>query len=98
MHLRFANAEASGAVCGVGSHALVEAAFSEIAPLRTLPGPEGSPPLPPRFLRHCDEQTVVGMRAVLAAIAAHPEPRPSYERYGVVAAPCRPGQIGRAHV
>jgi hypothetical protein len=68
----------------VASHALVEARLSAIAALRDRPVPAGAPVLPPRFLRHCDEQTVVGMRAVLAAIAGHPAPRPAFDRYGVI--------------
>ena len=86
MHGSIPNAEAVSVACGVASHALVEATLAEIPGLRDQPVPEGVSALPPRFLRHCDEQTVVGMRAVLAAIAAHPEPRPSFAGYGVVAA------------
>jgi hypothetical protein len=96
MHGSIPNAEATSAACGVGSHALVEATLADIPGLRDTPVPEGVPALPPRFLRHCDEQTVVGMRAVLAAIAAYPEPRPSFTDYGVVAAPCQSGRIATA--
>ena len=96
MHARHPTAEASSAACGVAVHALVEATLPEIAALRTAPVPAGSPALPPRFLRHSDEQTVVGMRAVLEAIAAHPAPCPSFANYGVVAAPCRSGRIASA--
>lgn len=79
--------------CGIGAHAFVEARLTQIGPLRDRPGPEGSPPLPPRFLRHCDEQTVVGMHAVLAAIASLPAERRVCERHGVVAASCQAGRI-----
>ena len=96
MHARHPTSEPASAACGVAVHALVEATLPEIAGLRTAPVPEGAPPLPPRFLRHCDEQTVVGMRAVLEAIAAHPAPCPSFADYGVVAAPCRSGRIAAA--
>lgn len=96
MHGSISNAEATSAACGVASHALVEATLAEIPGLRDAAVPEGVPALPPRFLRHCDEQTVVGMRAVLAAIAAFPEPRPSFAGYGVVAAPCQAGRIATA--
>jgi hypothetical protein len=96
MHGSILNAEASNAACGVGSYALVEATLAEVPSLRDAPVPEGVPALPPRFLRHCDEQTVVGMRAVLAAIAVQPEPRPSFADYGVVAAPCQSGRIATA--
>ena len=83
----------TSAACGVGSHALVEARRSRIAALREEPGPAGAPALPPRFLRHCDEQTVVGLHAMLAAIAALPEPRPALESHAVVAAPCHAGRL-----
>ena len=96
MHGSIPNAEATSAACGVASHALVEATLAEIPGLRDQTVPEGVPALPSRYLRHCDEQTVVGIRAVLAAIAAHPEPRPSFADYGVVAAPCQAGRIATA--
>lgn len=96
MHGSTPNAEVAGAACGIGSHALVEASLAEIAGLRDGAVPDGLPPLPSRFLRHCDEQTVVGMRAVLAAIAAFATPRPSFSDYGVVAAPCQAGRIATA--
>jgi len=96
MHGSIPNAEATSAACGVASHALVEATLAEIPGLRDQTVPEGAPALPPRYLRHCDEQTVVGLRAVLAAIAAYPKPRPTFADYGVVAAPCQAGRIATA--
>jgi hypothetical protein len=96
MHGSTPNAEATSVACGVASYALVEAALVDIPRLRDAPVPEGISALPPRFLRHGDEQTVVGLRAVLAAIAAHPEPRPSFAGYGVVAAACQSGRIATA--
>ena len=89
------NANAS-ATCAVVSCAVVEARLSAIGGLREKPSPAGAAPLPHRFLRHCDEQTVLGMRAVLEAIAGHPEPRPAFDRFGVVAAPCQSGRIAAA--
>lgn len=82
--------------CVLETHAIVEVPLSEIRALRDAPSPAGAPPLPPRFLRHCDEQTVVGVRAVLEAIAALPEPTPSFTRYGVIAAPLQAGRITAA--
>jgi hypothetical protein len=81
------------AACGVAAHALVEARLSEVSALRDRPAPAGSPALPPRFLRHCDEQAVVGMHALLAALAALPEPRPPLDAHAVVAAPCHAGRL-----
>lgn len=78
--------------CAVIAHASVEAHRSAIDPLRDAAVPAGAPQLPARFLRHCDEHTVVAVRAVLAALASVPEP-PALDRCGVVAAPCQAGRI-----
>jgi hypothetical protein len=86
------SASAVPAACGVASHALVEVRLSEIAALRDRPSPAGGPALPPRVLRHADEHTVVGLRAVLEAISSHPRPE-SFTGYGVVAASCQAGRI-----
>jgi hypothetical protein len=96
MFPRVNTVEAVHAACGVGGHALVEARLSEVGPLRDRATPPQAPALPPRFLRHADEQTVVGVRAVLEAMAAHPTARRSFTDYGVVAAPCRAGRIATA--
>jgi hypothetical protein len=76
----------------IGCHALVEARLSEIGSLRDQASPPGCPPLPPRFLRHADEHTVVGLQAVLAALATHPR-QPVVGCHGIVAAPCQAGRI-----
>lgn len=81
--------------CSVRGHAVVESRLSDLAALRDAASPPGSPPLPARFLRHCDEHTVVAVRAVLAAIAGLPEPV-AFDRCGVVAAPCQAGRIAAA--
>ena len=82
--------------CGIAAHAFVEARLSQLGPLRDQPGPEGSPALPSRFLRHCDEQTVVAMQAMLAAIAALPADRRDCSGHGVVAASCQAGRLATA--
>jgi hypothetical protein len=91
--IRPSQSPAGPATCGVAGHALVEARLSEIAALRDRPPPAGCPVPPPRFLRHCDEHTVVGIHAVLRAMAAHRSPRPSFDRHAVVAASCQAGRI-----
>lgn len=83
----------TGAAASVVTHAMVSCRLSQIDGLRGGGWPAEAPPMPPRFLRQSDEQTVVGMHAVLAAIARLPEPRPSFERHGVVAASCHGGRI-----
>jgi hypothetical protein len=61
----------------------------------------GAPPLPPRFLRHADEHTVVGIRAVQEAMVALGH-RPgsssaaATDRFAVVAAPCGAGRPATA--
>jgi len=75
------------------THAAVEVRLSEIPTLRDAPGPATAPPLPNRFLRYCDEQTVVGMAAVLRAIDRLPGQRPAFDRWGVVAASCQAGRL-----
>lgn len=79
--------------CGIAGHAVCEARLSEIAALRDAAVPPGVAVLPPRFLRHCDEQTVVGMHAVLRAIAALPAAGRSLAGDAVVAASCQAGRI-----
>lgn len=81
------------APCGIVAHALVEARLSEIPALRDAAAPAGGPGLPPRFLRHCDEQTVVGAHAVLRGLAASGRPLDAFARHAVVAAPCLPGRF-----
>jgi len=87
---------AGWSAAGVTAHAAIAARAAAIPGLRDLAPPDGAPALPARFLRHADEQTVVGLRAVLAAIAACATPRPSFSGHGVVAAPCRSGRFTAA--
>jgi len=82
--------------CGIAAHAFVETRLSQLGPLRDQPGPERSPALPPRFLRHCDEQTVVAVQAMLAAIASLPADRRDCSEHGVVAASCQAGRLATA--
>lgn len=86
---------AAPAGCRVAGHGLVECRASALGDLRGLAAPAGAPPIPHRFLRHADEHTVVGLHAVLAAIAAGPPP-PDLSRHAVVAAPCQSGRLAAA--
>jgi hypothetical protein len=75
--------------------------YEGLADLRRQPGPACGAPLPPAFLKHTDEQTVVGLAAVLRAIHDHgltPAPQarsasdgttgnPGFTDWGIVAAP-----------
>lgn len=85
--------------CSIIAHATVEAGLDRIAELRDDPSPRDDagqpigPQLPRRFLRHCDEHSVVGMAAVLAAIGRMPGGPPDLSRWGVLAAPCHAGRL-----
>lgn len=81
------------APCGIVGHAFCAARLTEIAALREAAAPPGAPALPPRFLRHCDEQTVVGIHAVLRAIAGVPPADGGLADDAVVAASCQAGRI-----
>ncbi|MFM8290828.1 MAG: hypothetical protein ACKOC4_03905 [Planctomycetia bacterium] len=78
--------------CGIAGHATCAARLSGIVALRDGGIPPGAPPLPARFLRHCDEQTVVGIHAVLQSIAALPAPV-DLAADAIVAAPCQAGRL-----
>jgi hypothetical protein len=86
------------AECRITTHAFVEARLSSMGALRNRAAPEGAPQLPPRFLRHADEHTVVGMRAVLTAFAkvATTASLPPMACHAVIAAPCQAGRIATA--
>jgi len=102
MHAFTTTADPVTAACGVAGHALLEVKLTDIAAVRELPVPAGITPLPARFLRHADEQTVVGLRAVLESVAAcraagTSDAESDFADYGVVSAPCQPGRIPAAH-
>jgi hypothetical protein len=90
---RRASAAPAATSCAIAAHGLCEERLSGLAALRDRAAPAGAPALPPRFLRHCDEQTVVGLHAVLAAVAAAPTVAGDLARHGVVGAPCQAGRL-----
>jgi hypothetical protein len=61
--------------------------------LRKQPGPDSGPALPAGLLNHADEQTVVGVSAVLRAIADGQLPATGYRDWGVIGAPRFPGRV-----
>ena len=85
------NAAPHGA-CLIRGGQVVAVRRSEIAELAKQPAPFGGPALPPRFLRHADEQTVIGMRAVLQTLAEAAVDATDLRRDAVVAASCQAGQ------
>ncbi len=78
--------------CLIKGGQVVTVRRSEVAGLARQPTPTGGPTLPPRFLRHADEQTVVGMRAVLQTLAEAAIDAGDLTHNAVVAASCRAGQ------
>ena len=70
----------------------IEVPLAAVADLRAVPDPEGSPPLPKRFLRHADEHSVLAVRAVQETIADIAGI--NCRGHGVIAAPCQAGRIG----
>jgi len=80
--------------CRISGHALVESRLTEIAALRG--GPDaGGRTLPPRFLRHADEHTIVGLHAVCTALAARPGEE-DVAGHAVVSAACQSGRLAAA--
>jgi hypothetical protein len=63
--------------------------------LRKDPGPALDSPLPPKFLRHADDQTVVGLSAVLTAIADNQLATWDFQHWGIVAGAA---YVGRAAI
>jgi len=82
--------------CQVAAHATLRVPLEALGPLRDNPGLASSPPLPPRFLRHADEHTVVGLAAVLHAMAEPPLAGTDFSDWGVLAAPRLPGRLNAA--
>jgi hypothetical protein len=74
----------------------MRAAPSEIPRLRQQPGPAPAVPLPITFLKHADDQTVVGMAAVLQAIASHGLGAMRFTEWGALAAPRFLGRVAMA--
>src|SRR5260370_29668871 len=79
--------------CDVLACASVRAAQDQLPALRQRPGPGIGQSFPATFLKHADEQTVVGLAAVLQAIHDFQLTETRYTDWGVVAAPCF---LGRA--
>jgi hypothetical protein len=74
-------------VCDLAASAQIRAIPAELPALRQKPGCVAGNPLPATFLKHSDEQTVVGVSAVLRAIEDHGMTRHDFRDWGVVAVP-----------
>jgi hypothetical protein len=73
--------------CDLIAHAAVAARLDAVAEMRRQPGPPGIVALPTNLLKHADEQTVVGLSAILHAIANHGLQDVAFTDWGVLAAP-----------
>ena len=80
----------------VGSWGVFEASPQTIAQMRRHPEPLGYLQSPPKSLKHADEQTIVGLAAVLRAVEDSGVPIEEYAGWGVVAAPRFVGRIAGA--
>jgi hypothetical protein len=76
----------SAAIGCVVAWAVRRAPVEAIAELRRQPGPLPADPLPVSFLKHADEQTVIGLAAVSDAVAGGKAGR-DFHDWGVLAAP-----------
>jgi hypothetical protein len=84
------------ALCLVESYASASAHASEIDTLAREKHTHGCHSLPPRFLRHADEQTVIGMHSIIQAMAADTQDSRDIRNDAVVAATCLGGQPSAA--
>jgi hypothetical protein len=73
--------------CDLAATALIRATPADLPAIRQKPGRVAGEPLPATFLKHSDEQTVVGLSAVLRAIEDHGLMRHDFRDWGVVAVP-----------
>jgi hypothetical protein len=78
------------------AHGTVRVAADAVAPLRQKPGPGAGEGLPASFLKHADEQSVVGLAAVLQAIDRHGLRTTPFTDWGVLAAPRFVGRMALA--
>jgi hypothetical protein len=79
--------------CDLAAQAWLSVPLEAVADLRRRPGPGPGEAVPPTFLKHCDEQTVVGLAAVCRASHDHGLDPASFHDWGVLGGPC---SFGRA--
>jgi hypothetical protein len=77
----------SSAEVGIAAFGIVQAAQDELARLRKQPGQHTAKTIAPGLLRHADEQTVLGLAAVLRAIQDFGWQDHCFRDWGVLAAP-----------
>jgi len=73
--------------CGLAALGRLRVPVEKLSELRRCPGPIPAEPLPASFLKHSDEQTVVGLAAVFQAIKESGLAPASFRDWGVMGAP-----------
>jgi len=82
-------------VC-VGAFATASVPLPEIAARRAAPGPQGSKPVPLKHMKHADDQTVVGISALLHAVHAAGWGNASFHDWGAIGVPRFVGRMNIA--
>src|SRR5262249_5568186 len=82
--------------CDVLAYGTAQATPETLPALRQAPGPVVGPALPASFLKHADEQTVVGLTAVFRAIHQHQLAATPFADWGARAAPRFLGRVTMA--
>ncbi len=90
--------ERSESAYGIGALASVECPLPEIARLRKELTPPRGAPFAASFLKPTDEQTVVGLAAVLRAIRTFGLEETDFSHWGVISAPRYLGRLQAAEV
>lgn len=87
--------------CDIAAMGNLEASLDELAHLRKCPGPAFGKAQEFSCLKHADEHTVLGLGAVLHALAGSALTaslrHDALEHWGVIAAPRWPGRLGTSH-
>jgi hypothetical protein len=84
---RHENTPAKIVCCDLIAAAALAVPLQAVGEMRRQPGPPGVASLPINLLKHADEQTVVGLSAILHAIADNGLQNHSFTDWGVLAAP-----------
>jgi hypothetical protein len=79
--------------CTLQAVGTVRATADMLPALRKRPGPATSPQVTANLLNHADDQTVVGVSAVLHAIADLQPAVTTFQDWGVVGSPRFPGRV-----
>jgi hypothetical protein len=79
--------------CAVRGFGCIQVTADQLPALRQNPGPKPGEPLPPSFLKHADEQTVVAVAALFQAIDRHGLAGRAFTDWGVLAAPRYLGRL-----